>query len=99
MRPALAAEDPRARQVLDELSGDLALALSHVVHLLHPAAIVLGGGLSLVGEPLRRAVAAALPGFVMEAFHPVPAIRLATLGEDAVPTGALELARRIVEQT
>jgi len=96
--PALAAQDPLARRVLDELSGDLALALSHVVHLLHPAAIVLGGGLSLVGEPLRSAVAVALPGLVMEAFHPVPAVRLAMLGEDAVPAGALELARRMVEQ-
>jgi glucokinase len=94
---ALAAEDPLARRMLDELSVDLALALSHVVHLLHPAAIVLGGGLSLIGEPLRSAVAAALPGFVMEAFHPVPAVRLAMLGEDAVPAGALELARRMVE--
>ena len=97
--PALAADDLGARQILDELAGDLALALSHVVHLLHPAAIVLGGGLSLIGEPLRLAVASALPGQVMEAFHPVPAVRLAMLGEDAVPAGALELARRMVEHS
>lgn len=96
--PALTAEDPHARRVLGELSGDLAHALSHVVHLLHPTAIVLGGGLSLLGEPLRSAVAAALPACVMEAFHPVPAVRLAMLGEDSVPAGALELARRMVEQ-
>jgi glucokinase len=96
---ALAAEDPLARRTLDELSADLALALSHVVHLLHPAAVVLGGGLSLIGEPLRSAVAATLPGFVMEVFHPVPAVRLAMLGEDAVPAGALELARRMVEHS
>ena len=44
-------------------------------------------GLSGVGEPLRAAVAAALPGFVMEAFHPCPPVRLAALGEDAVPVG------------
>jgi hypothetical protein len=30
----------------------------------------------------------------MQAFHPVPEVRLAALGEDAVPVGALELARR-----
>ena len=30
----------------------------------------------------------------MDAFHPPPAVRLAALGEDAVPVGALELAAR-----
>jgi glucokinase len=47
----------------------------------------------LLGEPLRLAVAEALPRFLMEAFQPAPAVRLAALGEDAVPIGALELAR------
>jgi glucokinase len=48
--------------------------------------------LSLVGEPLRQAVASALPGFLMDVFRPGPEIRLAGLGEDAVPVGALLLA-------
>ena len=90
----LAAADRDALNLLGDVAGDLAFALSHVVHLAHPRAIVLGGGLSLVGEPLRAAVAAALPGFVMDAFRPGPTIRLAALGEDAVPVGALELAAR-----
>ena len=79
-RGAIAIGDPLACRVLDELAADLALALSHVVHLLHPEAIVLGGGLSLVGEPLRQAVALALPGYVMQVFHPVLAVRLALAG-------------------
>jgi glucokinase len=54
--------------------------------------IVLGGGLSLIGESLRTAVAAHLPLHVMEAFAPGPEVRLAELGEDAVPVGALRLA-------
>jgi glucokinase len=91
---ALATGDGPATRLLVELSGDLAFALSHVVHLAHPETIVLGGGLSLVGEPLRAAVAEALPAFVMEAFHPPPEVRLAALGENAVPVGALELAAR-----
>jgi glucokinase len=45
-----------------------------------------------LGEPLRQAVAAALPALIMEAFQPGPQIRLAALGEDAVPVGALLLA-------
>ena len=89
---AIEAGDPAARRIIGEVGEDLAFALSHVVHLFHPEMLILGGGLALVGDPLQEAVAARLPGFVMEAFHPVPAVRVAKLGEDAVPVGALRLA-------
>ncbi len=88
---ALAANDAVARSILDEVAEDLAFALSHVTHLFHPQVIVLGGGLSLVGEPLRAAVAAQLPRFLMEVFGRGPEIKLTALGEDAVPVGALKL--------
>jgi glucokinase len=90
--PALLAGDPAAGRVVREIAADLAFALSHSVHLFHPRVIVLGGGLSLIGESLRTAVAAHLPLHVMEAFAPGPEVRLAALGEDAVPVGALCLA-------
>ena len=77
---------------------DLAFALSHVVHLFHPEVIVLGGGLSQIGDAWRNAVASALRGFLMEAFAPGPAIRLAALGEDAVPVGALLLAQQVARE-
>ena len=89
---ALHGSDPAARDILREAAADLAFGLSHVVHLFHPEVIVLGGGLSLLGEPLRAAATEALPPFVMDAFQPPPAIALATLREDAVPVGALLLA-------
>ena len=38
-----------------------------------------------------------LPSFVMDAFAPGPKIALAALGEDAVPAGALELARQLLK--
>lgn len=98
LQAALAAHDPLAERLLGELSDDLALALSHVAHLLHPALIVLGGGLSGIGEPLRAAVAAKLPSTIMEAFHPCPEVRLAELGKLAVPVGAMELARRTARE-
>lgn len=90
---ALSMGDAAAARILEETASDLAFALSHVTHLFHPELVVLGGGLSLLGEPLRAAVAAALPSFVMEVFHGGPQVKLALLGEDAVPVGALLLAR------
>jgi glucokinase len=89
---ALAAGDLLAASILDDHANALGFALSHVVHLLHPDIIVLGGGLSLLGEAVRGRVAAALPQYLMEAFQPGPDVALATLGEDVVPVGALALA-------
>jgi glucokinase len=90
---ALRKKDPAAQRILQETAADLAFGLSHVVQLFHPEIIILGGGLSLIGEPLRAAVARALRPFVMDAFAPGPRVCLAALGEDVVPVGALELAR------
>ena len=91
---ALEKNDPSAKQLLSEVADDLAFGLSHVVHLMHPQIIIIGGGLSGLGEPLRAAVEVALGRFIMDAFAPGPIIALAMLGEDSVPMGALELARR-----
>lgn len=94
LAPALAENCPGARRIIDQAAGDLAFALSHVVHLFHPEVIVLGGGLAQMGEPWRDAVARALPPFVMKAFAPGPAVCLAALGEHAVPAGAILLAQK-----
>ena len=93
LHPAYEQGDPVARMLIEQIGSVLALGLSHVVHLFHPDAIVLGGGLALIGEPLRAAVRQALPRFVMPAFQPAPVVLLAKLGEDAVPVGALELMK------
>src|SRR5882724_1346446 len=90
---ALQQNDSAAKRILQETAEDLAFGLSHVVHLFHPEVIILGGGLSLVGEPLRVAVADALRAFVMEAFAPGLRICLSALAEDVVLAGAFELAR------
>lgn len=92
LHPAYEASDPVARMLIEQIGSVLALGLSHVTHLFHPDAIVLGGGLSLIGEPLRAAVRQTLPRFVMKSFLPPPVVLLAKLGEDAVPVGALSLA-------
>jgi glucokinase len=89
---AARAGDPLALSILEEVADDLAFALSHAVQLFHPDIVVVGGGLSLVGEPLREAMARALPKYVMDSFRPGPLVALAGLGEDSVPAGALALA-------
>lgn len=83
---------PIASDILHQTMGQLAFALSHVVHLIHPQIIIIGGGLALIGEPLRESLARQLPAFIMKAFQPGPQIALATLAEDAVPVGAVTLA-------
>jgi glucokinase len=90
---ALKKGDLAAKRILQEIAQDLAFGLSHAVHLFHPEIIILGGGLSKLGKPLRAAVQESLPQFVMEAFLPAPRVALAALGEDAVPVGALSLAK------
>ena len=81
-----------AALVCKRVANDIAYTMSHAAHLLHPEAIVFGGGLSLVGEPLRALIAEALATWVMPAFAPGPRVLLAALREDAVPIGALALA-------
>jgi glucokinase len=93
LAPAIAAGCAVADRVLTSAMEELAFALGHVVQLLHPEVIVMGGGLSLLGEPLRERLARALPRWVMEAFAPGPRVALAALKEDAVPIGALALCR------
>lgn len=92
--PAVQQGDPLAAQIIAQSTDWLALALSHVTHLLHPEVIVVGGGVSLIGEPYRAAIESTLPRFLMDAFQPGPRILLAELREDAVPIGALALASR-----
>ena len=91
LTPAITAGCPVADRILTHAAHELAFALSHVAQLLHPEVIVVGGGLSLLGEPLRARLAAALPRWVMRAFAPGPRVALAGLGEDSVPVGALAL--------
>ena len=90
---ALEQNDAAALRILNETAADLAMGLSHVTQLFHPEVIILGGGLSNLGEVLRGAVDVAFRPLVMKAFAPGPKICLAGLGEDVVPVGALQLAR------
>jgi glucokinase len=92
---AARAGDPAAMRVLDEAVQALAEGVCSVIKLLCPRRVVIGGGVSLMGEdlvfaPLRRYVAER--GF--QAFAGLTDIVPAELGEAVVVHGALALARR-----
>ena len=87
--PAIQKGDLAAKEIFEQYTDTLAWGLSHVVHLFAPQVIVLGGGVSLIGQPLAAAVAAKLPVYLMKSFLPAPAVVPAALGENAVLSGAL----------
>ena len=97
LAPGLDQNDKDAGFIVSTVADNLALGLSHVIHLLHPDIIVLGGGLSLIGKHLLVPLQTQLPKYVMDAFHPLPPIEISKLGEQAVPIGAIELAKTIGE--
>ncbi len=90
---AAASGDPFARSFLDETWPFLAEALCHVIALVCPACIVIGGGVSLMGEqllfePLRKRVSERVFAPFADCYEIVPA----SLGEEVVVHGALALA-------
>lgn len=84
--------DDVARQLWDETGVMLGAALSDVIWLLNPDAIVLGGGVALAGEllfaPLRRTIRERTSPVFHEALDVVPA----ALGSDAGLIGCGALA-------
>ena len=81
--------------MLNEAREALAEGLGHVIALLCPKRIVIGGGVSLMGEellftPLRRLVAERVFKPFANCYEIVPAV----LGEEVVVHGALALARK-----
>lgn len=92
LKPAVENGDAHAKAIIDEVADNIAFGFSHMVHLLNPDIILVGGGLSLIGDPLVSRISSRLPKYLMKAM-PVPLLKLASLGEDVVPVGAIELAK------
>jgi glucokinase len=87
--------DEFAWSLLRRAWGCLAEAICHVIALVCPRKIVIGGGVSLLGErllfePLRELVAARVFKPFADCYEIVPA----AFGEEVVIHGALALARR-----
>ena len=87
-------KDAFARRILREATDALAEAICQTIALLCPRRVVIGGGVSLLGdelffEPIRQAVAER----VFPPFAGLTAIVPAALGEEVVIHGAVALAR------
>jgi glucokinase len=91
---AAAQGDRLSRDLLSDATDTLGWALAQAVTLINPARIVIGGGVSLVGQdlffdPVRQACQAE----VFQPFAGIAEIVPAALGEEVVVYGALALAR------
>jgi glucokinase len=96
---AMKTNDAVASTIFEETTDDFAFGLSHAVHLLHPDVIVLGGGLTFMGDVLQNSIAEKLPKYLMKAFAPGPPIQLSQLKEKAVPVGCLVLCSQQIKKT
>ena len=94
MLSAIEAGDHGVAEIWDSTMDDLALGLSHVIHLLNPDIIVVGGGLSLIGKDLIEDIKKKLPKYLMSTLKDkLPKVKLSELKEMAVPYGAILLAQ------
>ena len=89
--------DASALKIFNDTAADLGFGLSHAVHLFHPDLIVLGGGLSLMGEVLAAKVYEEMQKHIMKLFLPGPKVVIAELGERVVPVGAIENLRKTIQ--
>lgn len=87
------AGDIFAGHIVNEYTDYLGLGCSHIVNMLNPYKIILGGGVSQAGEPLRERVAMACDTYTFPALKGKTDIVIASLGNDAALLGAAELVK------
>ncbi|MEU2351055.1 ROK family protein [Modestobacter sp. NPDC049651] len=94
---AAADGDPLASELLAEVGTWLGQGIADLSAVLDPEVVVIGGGVSVLGEtvlgPARQRLERALPG---RGFRPGPAIVAAARGAQAGLVGAADLVRRAV---
>lgn len=92
------AGDALAAAVWDESCQYIALACLNIVRFLDPQVIVLAGGMSAAGAPLRDAVIRHLCARFWNLSRPTVQIVLATLGNNAGVVGAAALAAQALRR-
>ncbi|MGY1691767.1 ROK family glucokinase [Geodermatophilus sp. SYSU D01105] len=94
---AAAEGDPLALELLAEVGSWLGQGIADLAAVLDPEVVVIGGGVSVLGEmvlgPARERLERALPG---RGFRPGPRVVAAQLGAQAGLVGAADLVRRAV---
>jgi glucokinase len=94
---AARAGDPLANELICEVGAWLGQGIADLSAVLDPEVVVIGGGVSVLGEmvlaPARERLERALPG---RGFRPGPRVVVAQLGAQAGLVGAADLVRRAV---
>lgn len=83
--------DPTARRILDEAAGYLGVGLVSLIHLYNPEAVVLGGGLTQIGDFFFERIQDVVKQRGMPQITDGLAIERATLGNKARIMGAVAL--------
>ncbi len=84
--------DSHAAAVLEEAAQTLGWAIAQVATLVSPDVVVIGGGVSLIGQSFLDSVRRSFLQFVFPPLRDAVQIELSALGEDVVVHGALRLA-------
>jgi glucokinase len=96
---AARAGDPLANELICEVGAWLGQGIADLSAVLDPEVVVIGGGVSVLGEmvlaPARERLERALPG---RGFRPGPRVVVAQLGAQAGLVGAADLVRRAVSE-
>jgi glucokinase len=86
------AGDTLATRVMDNALRWLGIGVANLVNIFNPELVVLGGGVSMMGERMLRAVENQVSSLAMPVQRQYVRIALSSLGDRAGVLGALELA-------
>jgi len=93
---ALRDGDTQAAAILDEFCRNVALGVANLVMIFDCDRVVIGGGLTEIGEPLRSGIERWLPQLLLGSAHRPPVeVVLAELGDDAGALGAALFSRHL----